>query len=170
MAIEMLALVPALIILYLANYTEKNKELRILTKVLLSLMVVMVMISILVGMAMQIYHGFVVRARAADVIGDMNVIKVAVLTYQSDHNGWPSDGDRGRIPPELEEYLPEGFSFQKEDYVLDYDNWSGRRRSPFTVGVTVITRDEPLGFWVLDMLGSNIWSNGSRKYTWIIDA
>ncbi len=60
------------------------------------------------------------------MLGDMNVIKVAVLTYQSDQNAWPAEVGPGQVPPGLVAYLPGGFTFRKDDYVLDYDNWSGR--------------------------------------------
>ena len=100
---------------------------------LIELVVVMVVISILAGIAMQLYRGFVIRARAADIIGDMNAVKVAVLTYQSDNNAWPAEAGRGQIPPGLAPYLPGGFSFANDDFVLDYENWSGTGDSPFNV-------------------------------------
>lgn len=136
---------------------------------LIELLTVMLIISVLAGIALPRFRNVVLKARAADVVGDMNVIKVAVLTYQTDHNAWPRDRNRGRIPPELVDYLPGGFSFRKDDYVLDYDDWSGRRRTPFNVGVTFISSDGELGAAVLDMLGTNVWTNGRTKFTWIID-
>jgi prepilin-type N-terminal cleavage/methylation domain-containing protein len=136
---------------------------------LIELLTVLLIIGVLAGIALPKLQGVLLRARAADVVGDMNVIKVGVLTYHSDHNGWPRDRNRGQIPPELREYLPQGFDFRKEDYVLDYDDWSRKRRSPFNVGVTFISSDQELGLAVLDMLGTNVWTNGRTKFTWIID-
>lgn len=138
---------------------------------LIELLVVMSIISILAGIAMPILRGVIVKARAADVVGDMNVIKVAVLTYQSDHNAWPADRNRGQIPPELVEYLPEGFSFTHDGYLLDYDDWSRNRRALFNIGITAIVDvdEEDLGLELLEMLGENAWSDGRRKFTWVID-
>jgi prepilin-type N-terminal cleavage/methylation domain-containing protein len=136
---------------------------------LIELLVTMAIISILAGIALPILRGVIVKARAADVVGDMNVIKVAVLTYQSDHNAWPGDRNRGVIPPELREYLPEGFSFRQDGYTLDYDDWSRNRRALFNVGITAITDEEELGRALLEMLGENAWTNGSQKFTWVID-
>lgn len=136
---------------------------------LIELLVVMSIISILAGIALPILRGVIVKARAADVVGDMNVIKVAVLTYQSDHNAWPRDRNRGQIPPELREYLPGGFTFVQDGYTLDYDNWSRNRRALFNVGVTAITDEEDLGRALLEMLGENAWSDGRTKFTWVID-
>jgi prepilin-type N-terminal cleavage/methylation domain-containing protein len=136
---------------------------------LIELVVVMMVLSILAGIAMQLYQGFVIRARATDIIGDMNAVKVAVLTYQSDHNAWPPEAGSGQIPPGLADYLPGGFSFDNEDFVLDYENWSGSGDSPFNVGVAFTTEEEPLGLWVLDIMGSSVWPGGAGRFTWVID-
>jgi len=45
MAVEVLAIAPAILLLALANYTEKRKELRILTKIFLGLIVLFVIIA-----------------------------------------------------------------------------------------------------------------------------
>lgn len=136
---------------------------------LIELLVTMAIISILAGIAVPILRGVIVKARAADVVGDMNVIKVAVLTYQSDHNAWPGDRNRGQIPPELREYLPAGFSFIQDGYTLDYDDWSRNGRALFNVGITAITDEEDLGSALLEMLGENAWTDGRQKFTWVID-
>lgn len=138
---------------------------------IIELLVVMSIISILAGIALPILRGVIVKARAADVIGDMNAIKVAVLTYQSDHNAWPGDRNRGQIPPELREYLPEGFSFVQEGYLLDYDDWSRDSRALFNIGITAVVDvgEEELGLALLEMLGENAWTDGSQKFTWVID-
>ncbi len=136
---------------------------------LIELLIVMAVIGILAGIAVPRLRGAILKAEAADVLGDMNVIKVAVITYQSDHNRWPSDRSGGVIPPELVEYLPEGFSFRKERYDLDYDNWSGVKGSAYNIGITFITDNELLGLAVIKLVGSYIWSDGSTKFTWMID-
>jgi prepilin-type N-terminal cleavage/methylation domain-containing protein len=136
---------------------------------LIELITVMMVLSVLAGIALPLLRGVIIKAEAADVVGDLNVIKVAVFAYQADHNAWPRDRGRGQVPPELVEYLPAGFSFRKDDYTLDYDNWTRRRRGPFKIGLTFISRNRDLGLMVLDMLGSNVWTNGRRKFTWIIE-
>ncbi len=139
---------------------------------LVEVLLVLVILSILAALAQPNLHRAIVKARAADVVGNLEVVRVAVLNYQADHNEWPPDARRGRIPRGLEEYLPTGFSFRKPEYTLDYQNWTRRRRrrrrAVFDVGITVITRDRELGRAVLDLLGANTWVSG-RKYTWIIE-
>jgi hypothetical protein len=72
------------------------------------------------------------------------------------------------VPTGLDEYLPEGYDFVKEDYTLNYDHW--RPVSPYFIAVTAETSDYPdLGAAVVDLLGSNAWTNGSFKFTWILE-
>jgi len=132
---------------------------------LIELIVVVLIISILAAVAQPKLSEVIVKARAADAITDMQVIRLAAFNYQSDLQVWPSDVDRGIVPPGLENYLPEGFDLVKDNFTLDYDNWGG---SPFTIGVTLITADSVLGRTALQMLASPKWNSGD-KYTWVIE-
>ena len=132
---------------------------------LIELLVVVLIISVLAAIAQPRLHGVIVKARAADAISDMQVIRLAAYNYQSDQQAWPSDVASGIVPPGLEVYLPESFDLVKEDYTLDFDNWGG---TPFMVGVTLITADSILGRTALEMLASPKWNSGD-KYTWVIE-
>ena len=132
---------------------------------LLELLVVMLIISIITAIAQPKLTELVVKARAADAISDMQLVRLAAYTYQSDQQAWPSETGGGVVPPGLATYLPDGFELLKNEYTLDYDYWGG---SPFTVGVTLITPDTMLGRTVLDMLASPKWSAGD-KYTWVLE-
>jgi len=136
---------------------------------LIELLTTMVVISILAAIALPRLRGAILKAEAADVIGNLNAVKVALITYQSDQNAWPREAGRGQVPRGLESYLPGGFSFQKDGYVLDYENRSGKRRAPFKIGLTFIARDKELGLVVMRLMGSSIYSNGKTKFTWVID-
>ena len=132
---------------------------------LTELLVVMLIISILAAIAQPRMSQVIVKARATDVIADMEVIRVAVFSYQNAVRGWPDEAVGGVVPPGLDEYLPGDFSFVKNNYTLDYENWGG---SPFLLGVTLITADTALGLTALDMLSSPKWRAGD-KYTWVIE-
>ncbi len=132
---------------------------------LIELLVVVLIISILAAIAQPRFSQVIVKARAADAIADMEVIRVAVYSYQTAVNGWPADANRGIIPAGLDAFLPGNFSFVKDAYTLDYDNWGG---SPFMIGVTLITSDTALGLTTLDMLAMPKWNSGD-KYTWVIE-
>jgi prepilin-type N-terminal cleavage/methylation domain-containing protein len=132
---------------------------------LIELLTVMAVVSLLAAIAQPKLFDVIVKARAADAISDMQIVRLAAYNYQSDQQDWPSDVARGIIPPGLDAYLPEGFDLVKDDYILDYDNWGG---SPFMIGVTLITSDTTLGRTALDMLASPKWNAGD-KYTWVIE-
>ncbi len=132
---------------------------------LVELLVVVLIVSVLAAIAQPQLAAVITKARAADAISDMQVVRVAIYNYQSDQQAWPSDVSRGIIPPGLDVYLPAGFDLTMEDYTLDYDYWGG---SPFLVGVTLITSDSTLGRTALEMLASPKWSS-EDKYTWVIE-
>ena len=132
---------------------------------LIELLVVVLIISILAAIAQPQLTRVIVKARAADAISDMQVVRVAVYNYQSDQQAWPSDAASGIVPPGLDVYLPGGFDLVKDDYTLDFDNWGG---APFMIGVTLITSDSILGRTALEMLASPKWNSG-EKYTWVIE-
>ncbi len=133
---------------------------------LVELLIVMVIISIVVAVAQPNRQKAVMKARATGIIGDLQVVRVAVLSFQADKSRWPADRSSGTVPPDLVEYLPVGFSFSDPLYTLDYDNWSAT--GPFSVGVSITTADRDLGWTLLGMLGPNAWGQDER-YSWIIE-
>ena len=132
---------------------------------LIELLVVVLIVSILAAIAQPQLTGVIVRARATNVIGNMQAIRVAAYNYQSEEQAWPSETASGIVPTGLDAYLPGGFDLVQDDYTLDYDYWGG---SPFTLGVTLVTSDTVLGRTALEMLASPKWSSGD-KYTWVIE-
>ncbi len=132
---------------------------------LVEILIVMLIVSILAAVAQPRLSGVIVKAKAADAISDMQVVRVAAYSYQTDQQAWPADADRGIVPTGLASYLPNGFDLVKDDYTLDYDYWGG---SPFIVGVTLITSDSILGRTAMEMLASPKWNAGD-KYTWVIE-
>lgn len=133
----------------------------------IELLVVVTVIGLLAALAQPNLQRALLKARAAEAVADLNVIKVAVMSYLGENHRWPADVNRGKIPSGLAEYLPEDFSFVQEDYTIDYDDWSTKKNG--FVGLTVITKDEALGQAMLDLLGSNTWTNGKDKFTWVIE-
>jgi hypothetical protein len=110
-------------------------------------------------------RGAVIRGEAAVVVGDLNVVKVAVFNYEAEHGSWPGEAGPGETPSGLEEYLPAGFSLHKPKYDLDYDNRVGS--GVFDVGISLVTQAEELGQAVFHLLGGGTYSVGDR-HTWII--
>jgi prepilin-type N-terminal cleavage/methylation domain-containing protein len=132
---------------------------------LIELLVVVLIISILAAIAQPQMTQVIVKAKAADVVSDMQAVRVALYNYQADQNAWPAEVGSGQMPVGLDTYLPEGFDFTSTEYSLDFDNWGG---TPYMVGVTLVTADAILGVTLLEMLASPKW-NAADKYTWVVE-
>jgi len=132
---------------------------------LIELMIVVTIISIVAAIAQPQMHSVLLKARAADVVADLNAVRVAVLQYQGDRSAWPAETSAGNVPSGLGPFLPNGFSFNQEEYTMDYENMGG---TPYTVGLTVVTENSDLGLAVLDLLGKPVLNTGN-KYSWIIE-
>ncbi|MFO7895076.1 MAG: prepilin-type N-terminal cleavage/methylation domain-containing protein [Longimicrobiales bacterium] len=144
---------------------------------LVELLMVVLVIGILTRLALPAYQSLVFKARAAEALGDINAVRVAAYSYNADTNRWPADVNRGIVPPELEPYLSEGFSFDKEHYRLDWDNWSmpdGTPRYPDTgvlIGVSMTTSDERLGQALIELVGESAATYSIEEhYTFILAA
>lgn len=128
---------------------------------LLELMVVVMVVGILARLSLPAYQELVLKARAAEALGDINAIRVAAYAYHTDTNEWPADVNRGILPPELDPYLGEGFSFEREHYLLDWDYWlmpDGSPKHPGTgvlIGVSISTTDVALGNALIALLGEH---------------
>ena len=135
---------------------------------LVEVLIVALVISVLAALVQPRLQRALLKARATEIVGTLDTIKVAVLNYQADHHTWPEDVNRGRIPEGLGPYLPEGVDFTGDDFVIDYDDWSSKSGSNSFVGLTVITDQSELGRELARMLGVNAWTNGSDRFTWVM--
>jgi len=106
------------------------------------------------------FHELFVQARAQEVVADVQILQLAVVTYQDDHGSWPEDTYAGVVPDGLESYLPEGFDMRGAGYRLDWDNWllpDGLPENPDIGGLlafSVVTEDRALGLATRDLLSA----------------
>lgn len=81
----------------------------------------------------------------------------------------------GSIPSGLDTYLPDNYSFVKDGYQLDYENWalpSGLPSDPSAsrlIGVSVTVDDPTMGNALLEFLGTAIVFSVSMTHTIVID-
>lgn len=142
---------------------------------LIELLVVMAVLGILAGLAMPNLQTVLTRARATELAGDMDVVRVATLSYHAERLTWPSESAAGNVPADLAPYLPDGFTFAREGYQLDFENWSipgGLPGEPGTqrlIGVSVVVPDEALGNALLELLGDAIVVSVGGTHTVLID-
>ncbi len=142
---------------------------------MVELLIVVVVLGIVVRLALPAYHDIVLRARAASALSDLQAVRLAAYSYYADTNDWPADRYPGQVPPELEGYLSEGFSFQRDGYRLDWENWvlpDGTPRHPGTgvlLGVSVTTDDADLGRALVSLTGDQaVHYTLGRNYTFVI--
>jgi type II secretory pathway pseudopilin PulG len=143
---------------------------------MLGVLTAVVILGTLVRVAIPNLHHVLLNARAAEVIGDFEAVRVAVGDYRAAHASWPRDGYTGEIPPGLAEYLPEGFRFEGAGYRLDWENWvlpSGLPGQPdreVLLGISIVTDDPELGYAVADILGGSMASYAlGSSYTFVVE-
>jgi prepilin-type N-terminal cleavage/methylation domain-containing protein len=122
---------------------------------LVELLIVISIVAILAAWALPAYTGLISRARAARALGEINTVKTAAFMYQATSGVWPADVNRGIVPPELEPYLGDGYSFVRDHYLLDWDNWtgSGGNSTGVLVGISVVTDEDHFGQALVDLVG-----------------
>ena len=142
---------------------------------LAELIVVAAIVGILAGLAIPNLRNVVTRARAAEVVGDLNVVRVAALSYNGQHHTWPVEAGPGSVPAGLEPFLPEDFSFNRDGYDLDYENWDilgglpGYPATTTIIGVSVSTTDAVLADAVAELMGNAIVFSLGTTHTVLID-
>lgn len=142
---------------------------------MVELLITVSIIAILAALAIPNMRTVLLRARAADLAGDMDVVRVATLSYNAARHTWPGETGTGSIPAGLQEFLPQGFSFDQDGYQLDYENWSipgGLPGDPGTqrlIGVSVVVSNQELGNALVELLGSAIVFSVGGTHTIVID-
>ena len=130
---------------------------------LVELVLVVVIISILAGLAIPNYKVVVIKARAADVLGRIRVVELGVHSYLGENNAWPAEAAPGVVPSDMAAFLPDNFEFASEDYDLDWENGGG------LIGVAVVTDNELLGQALVNVAGSGTWFVSGNRYVFILD-
>ncbi len=126
---------------------------------ILELLMVMIVIGVLAGIALLKYVDLRHRARAAQVTADLESVRLAAYGSWYEHNVWPSDAIAGQVPPELVNYLPTNFSFDKPEYQLDWENFvppGGGPSGGMQLGVVVTASDPRLQQTLEQMLGNKL--------------
>ena len=142
---------------------------------LVDLLVVAAIVGILTGLAIPNMKTVLLRARATELAGDMEVVRLAAHSYNGNAHVWPAEAATGSVPPELVPYLPDNFSFNRDGYDLDYENWSlpgGLPGDPGThtlIGVSVVVADPLLGNALVELLGKAIIFSVGGTHTVVID-
>jgi len=134
---------------------------------------VMMVMSVLTRMSMPQMDEVLTRARATEVRASFKVVEEAAMRLSVENEPWPDDAEPGVVPPELVDRLPEGFSFDREQYQLDWEHWSLPGGMPDDssvrdlIGVSITTEDRSLGVALMDLIPSNAKFELGETYTFI---
>ena len=137
------------------------------------LLVSMTVVAILSAVAVPKYIDLKRRANTTKVIGDIQVVRVAVMTFFADSAYFPAEVGAGVTPKNLQKYLPIGFSFSEPRWTLDYENWSVDAESgvtdvPSLIGISVTTQDPELGEATSRVLGNVPQFTAGNSVTFLI--
>jgi type II secretory pathway pseudopilin PulG len=132
----------------------------------------MTIVGILATMAVPKYIDLKRRANTTKVIGDIETVRVAVMSFFADSSYFPEETGPGVVPKNLQKYLPIGFQFSRPQWTLDYENWDVGAQD-FSIGnqligVSVTTRDPELGETTSRMLGNAPQFTAGNSVTFLI--
>ncbi|MEO8201412.1 MAG: prepilin-type N-terminal cleavage/methylation domain-containing protein [Gemmatimonadota bacterium] len=142
---------------------------------IIEILVVMIVVGVLVKIALPRYHELRNQAVAGKMAGDYHAVRLAAYAYYTERLAWPAEAGPGVVPPELVSDLPEGFDFNRGEYVLDWENWalpSGLPQFPgrdMLMALSVSTSDSALALTILNKLGSRtVHFNVGNTTTFVI--
>jgi prepilin-type N-terminal cleavage/methylation domain-containing protein len=137
---------------------------------LIELLIVVLVLSILAGIALLKYIDLRNTALAAQVAEEMRAVQVAAMNYYADHEDWPPETGPGITPPGLAPLLPGqlSVSFDRGKYMLDYENF-GSGAPDVVIGIAATSSDPQLFAKLVQYLGkgSPFFVSGS-KVTYLI--
>lgn len=138
---------------------------------LIEMLMVVTIIGVLSSIAVPKYRAVKRRALATQIVGDVDVVRLATMSFFVDSSYFPDEEDAGDVPPGLRPYLPNNFRFKKPEWTLDYENWTSSKRSRKTgvvIGVSFTTRDRELGRTAISLFGNNPKFTIGSRYTVVI--
>ena len=134
---------------------------------------VMLLVSIITRIAIPQMQGLLTRARATEIRATFSLIQGAANRLSLENLPWPPDEDAGVVPPGLRHQLPQGFSFDRDRFQLDWENWVLPKGMPGDstvkglIGISITTSDRSLGLALLDVIPMNAKFALGETYTFI---
>ena len=110
---------------------------------IVELLAVLVVLTVLAGIAVTRYIDLKHRALSARATADMENVRFAAYNAMYSLGDWPPEQPAGAVPPELKPHLGTGFTFIRPEYTLDWENLGGGGGG-MQVGVTVTSTNSQL--------------------------
>lgn len=132
---------------------------------LVELLTVIIVLSVLAGVAVMKYIDLRNAALAAQVASDVHAVRLAAFNYFADKEEWPAEVGAGTVPVGLGPLLPGQLaqSFDRRDYLLDYDNF-GPGATEVMIGVAITSSNARLMAKFILTLGTKVpfYVSGNR--------
>ena len=140
---------------------------------LVEVAMVLAIVSILARIALPNVQEAITRARATAAVGDVEVVRTAAAAFYARSNQWPGEAPAGVVPEGLDADLPDGFTFDRGTYQLDWERWTlpevpGGSSSNTLLGVSISTEDELLGNAVAALMGPRGWYTLGHNATFLV--
>ena len=121
---------------------------------LIELLIVMVVMGVLAGLAILKSNDLRNTAIATHVSQEMRAVQIAAFNYYAGKEAWPAEVGPGAVPEGLGPLLPGQLStsFDREAYLLDYDNFGGEDGR--IIAVAAITDNPKLMAKLVSYLGN----------------
>lgn len=146
---------------------------------LTELMIVIVVLGILAALLIPKFINMELRAQAARIISDFQTVQTAAFRYKLDTGEFPRDYYPGRVPRELKDYLPQGFTFNlypEVEATYDWEKWDGMSGAPshprtgVVYGFSVTTKDKALVNAIDELYIGLFHYTLGNNYTFVIEA
>lgn len=143
---------------------------------LVEVLLVLVILSIVVRIAVPNVRWVLQRARASEVLAEVSRVQMAAAQHMAERFRWPPDAPAGEVPPDLEPFLGEGYTFEREGYTLDWESWDLPDGLPGDPGVralaavTVVPATASLEDALRGLVsGSPGWFVVGDSYTFVVE-
>lgn len=134
----------------------------------------MLLVSIITRIAVPPMQNLLTRVRATQIRATFSAVEGAANRLSLENLPWPPDADAGVVPLVLMQRLPPGFSFDRDGYQLDWENWilpEGMPGDPTVrglIGISVTTSDRSVGLALMDVIPLNAKFALGETYTFIL--
>ena len=141
---------------------------------IIELLMTMTIVGLLSAVAVPKFTEMKRRATATQLLGDFGVMRHAAMTFYVDSGYFPRETPTGSLPANLDTYLPAGFSMTKDEWTMDYENWTlttgMRTATGVAIGISFVVPDTKLGLTAMRLVGNVPAYTTGSKYTFIISA
>jgi prepilin-type N-terminal cleavage/methylation domain-containing protein len=131
---------------------------------LIELLTVLLVLAALTRLAVPRFRDVKRRALAAEILGDIDMLRIAFINYHADTGAYPPDYGPGTVPTELLNYVPKGTDFVRGNYTLDWETWTASGPSGGTVvGIKVDAPDPELVRLASNLVGPAVATYGGAS-------